>query len=312
MRMVSKPNLIAALLPGLISAGVFLLIIAIGLGFPFLFLSLLPIFSAGLGKSPRLALEAAAVASGLIALLTSAIPLGIMFFVFLGLPAWLFSSLAMRALRFGEYTAWYPVGNIMAQLSLYACALICLTALYYLPEEGGISNVINQHIRASFANMPEYADMVDMLAEQWNFLLFSMLAWMWAIVLYGHAWLANRQLKQKDKAVRQTLAIHVFVMPGWVLYFLLVAALASMIGSESMQFTGKSCFITLLLPYFFLGIAVMHRTCADWPNKKFFLFFIYLMIISQVWMMAIVAAVGFVNHLMQINKRLSSGQISPK
>lgn len=313
VHMISKHTISISLLPALTSSGIFLLMLAIGLGFPFLFLSLLPIFSVGLGKNPRYAMEATLIASAVIVMLTGALSLGVMFVFFLGLPAWYFCYLARHALLFGEHKIWYPVGNIIAQLSVYACVLIGMAVVYYASETGGITAVVSAKIREAFTAMPaEYEGMVNTLADHWNFMLFSMLAWMWGAALYGHAWLANRRLVKTGKAQRESLAVTVFAMPGWMLYLLFVAALASLIGSESMRFAGKACFTTLLLPYFFLGLAIIHRSSNQWPNRRFFLFFIYLMIASQLWMMAIVAGIGVVSHLLQINKRLSSGQISPK
>ena len=44
----------SALIAGLLSSGLFLVVFGIGLGFVFMFLPTLPLFFTGLGKSPRL------------------------------------------------------------------------------------------------------------------------------------------------------------------------------------------------------------------------------------------------------------------
>ncbi len=310
--MVKRHIVIASLPSGLFAAGIFLLMLMVGLGFPVLFLSLVPLFSAGLGRSPNHALAAGLIASAIILLLTGSLKLSLVFNLLLTLPAWHFCYFASRSLNVSGARLWYPVGGIMAQLSLYGCVFIGLATLYYSSEAGGISTVVSQQIRESFAKMPEYTQMANVLAEHWNFVLLSALVWTWAIALYGNAWLANRNLLKKHTAMRESLAVTPFMVPGWILYFLMVAALASLIGSESMQFAGKACFIALLLPYFFLGLALIHQLCANWPNRKFFLFFIYLIMVSQMWATLIVAFFGFIDHLRQINKRLSSGRISPK
>ncbi len=80
-----------------------------------------------------------------------------------------------------------------------------------------------------------------------------------------------------------------FAMPGWMLALLAICALASLIGSESMSFLGKSTLISLMLPYFFLGAALLQETSKTWPSRRFFLFFIYFIIFAQFWPALILA-----------------------
>src|SRR5690606_2069139 len=138
--------------------------------------------------------------------------------------------------------------------------------------------------------------------EQWAFLIFPITIWLWAICLYAHLWLTTRLLRHKHLGQRPDVSVLPFTMPGWMLYLLAVSALASLIGGTSMQLLGKSSVIILLLPYFFLGAAIMHAHSKTWPSRRFFLFFVYFSIVALVWPAVLIAGFGVWQQLKTLNK----------
>ncbi|MBY0407462.1 MAG: hypothetical protein K2Q01_07200, partial [Rickettsiales bacterium] len=130
--------------------------------------------------------------------------------------------------------------------------------------------------------------------------------WLWCIMLYAHGWLATRMLAKKGRALRPDFAVSTFPIPLWMLQLLAICALASLIGSDSMRFLGKASLISLMLPYFFLGAAVLREMTGNWPNPRFFLFFVYFMVFTQFWPALIVAALGMWRQI----KLLSGGDSS--
>jgi polyferredoxin len=68
----------------------------------------------------------------------------------------------------------------------------------------------------------------------------------------------------------------------------------------------------LMLPYFMLGMALIHEHCKKLPNRKIFLVFLYVMLISLLWAVLIVAGYGFYYHVKLLNKYLSAGGTSSR
>jgi hypothetical protein len=294
---------------GILAALIFICILMLGLGVVFMFLPTLPLFYLGLQGIRQAPLRATAIAT-LIILFTIGISSAIVFFLFFALPACHISNLSMRwrPTEDGMNKDWFPVAYIFTNLALYAAAFIAITTLYYSGTPGGLPEIMGQNIRETFKDLgDEYADVVELMARDWSFFVFPVTIWLWAIGLFVHAWLANRLLAKNKLNMRPDFAIHVFTMPGWMLYLLALSALASLIGSPSMQFLGKACLITLLLPYFFLGAALTHRHSQKWPSRKFFLFFLYFMMFSQLWPALAMAAVGIGYQVKNLNKRLPQG-----
>lgn len=298
------------LIAGVISACFFLFVTLLGLGFFFMFLPTLPLLVIGLGRDPRMTFKAMFVAAAVIALV-GGIPVAIMYLLFLGLPAWYIAdkSLLSRANSASGERQWYSMGYIFLNLTLYACAIMASITLYYTTQPGGIEQMLAASMKQEFSDVDgEYADVLNALITKWAFLIFSMTIWLWGLALYAHTWFAERLLANKNKTIRPNVAISLFVMPNWVLSLLGICALASLIGSPSMQFFGKSTLISLLLPYFFLGCAHMHKASLSWPSRRFFLFFVYFMVFAQFWPALILSGAGLWQHI----KALSVPRVSSK
>lgn len=310
---MNRLRLFSALGTGFLTGGLFLVVTTSGLGFFFMFLAMLPILMAGLSRSALQAFDASAVAALLLALI-GGWEVGAVFILFFAVPAWYISFQAGRS-YVGEnrLPTWHPIGLIITDLALYACVIMGGVVLHYALYTQGVHVVLESKIREAFTELPAgYAPMLEQFATAWSFLVFAMLSWMWVIGFYLNSWLANRILAKQNRIKRASLAVEIFAAPHWLLYLLAVAALASLIGSPSMQFFGKACFITLLLPYFFLGLALVHAYSQKWAMRGLLLFLLYFMLLSQLWFALIIATFGLIYHVKQLNKGLPPGQISPK
>ncbi len=302
-----KKELFQAMAGGVLSALLFLLAAASGLGFFCLFLPTLPLFWLGLSTSPKLALHGGIVAALLIAALELAA--GVMFLFLLGLPAWYITQKSLLSRDYTGGRTWFPLGLIFTTLTWFAVALMAVTGLFYAGEPGGLPAILAQHMQQSLSEVGnEYKEAVTILAGELSFLVFSLGVWLWALMIYGHGWLANYLLARTGRNIRPDFAIEVFPMPGTMLWLLAFAALSSLFGSESLAFLGKSGLIMLLFPYFLLGTALMHLHTKTWPSRRFFLFFVYAMIFVQFWPALILCGMGFFHQI----KCLSGAGISSK
>ena len=288
-------HLASALIAGLFSGGLFLVVFGTGLGFIFMFLPSFPLFFVSL--SPKFSLShAAIVAATTVITLVAGLASGILFLIFLGLPVWYFSKKALLSgagIGAGE-RLWYPIGLIIMHLTLCACVLVALMTWYYAGEPGGLPLILEHNIHEAFADMDsgEYSDIIEHIAGSWSFLLFPLTIWLWGMLLYAHAWLTNRILLQNKRQVRPDMEVQPFLIPSWMLTLLAIAALATLIGSPSMSFLGKMTLLSLMLPYFFLGCTLMHLMCKTWTSGRFFIFFVYFMAVTQFWPVLILALIG--------------------
>jgi hypothetical protein len=291
-----------SLLAGVAAAVLFIAVLALGLGFLFLFLPTLPFFWLGLKGNPKSALLASVIAAVLAGGLTH-LSLGVFILFALGLPAFYISQLALLS----RGAVWFPIGLIWTRLAYYSSAIMVFIVLYYAARGASFEQLVSEYLRAAFSNVEvEYKEAVTTLTRNWLFLIFSMSIWIWGIALYGHAWLVNRLLKNRQKNIRPDFAVTPYLPPNELLFLLGLCAFASLAGSPPLAFLGKTLLVGLLLPYLFLGASLMHQTTQNWPTRRLFLFFIYFMTLAAFWPALILAGMGLIHHIKHLSGRSNS------
>ena len=303
-----------AITVALLASVLFLAVLASGLGLVFIFLPSLPLFVVGLAKSPKMALQAGALASLPIILVTGSPLLAIIFFYAFAIPCWFMSRLLRQHydLHMGEkmpiLRLWYPAGLTTLYLAIYGCSILAIVTAFFATQETNLPQHLASSVQAQIAAMQkEYNVELNVAPADISFMVFGFFVWLWAIALWAHAWLANFVLVKKKMAVRPSLAITPFPMPNWLLSLMGICALASLIGGESMRFLGKASLIILLMPYFFQGAALLHLATQKWSNQRFFLFFVYFAIALLFWPAFVLSGIGLWQHVKMLNKSLSNG-----
>jgi len=313
-----KKPLVATIATAFLASLLFLAIAGSGLGFLFIFLPCIPFFLLGFAFSPRLILQAGLISSLLISILTGNLIASILFFMAFAIPCWFSSRLLSwhYDIKLGDnqpiLRLWYPVGLVILDLAVYACAVLAIATAFYATQEINLPQLLAADIKEQINLMQKQYDMaIDIVPQSLSFMLCGFFAWLWVIAVWAHAWIANYALNKQKITNRPSLAIHPFPIPNWLLTLMSICALASLIGGESMRFLGKSSLIILLLPYFFQGAALLNLSTQKWVNQRFFLFFVYFSIATLFWPAFILSGIGLFNHIKILNKHLSSGGNSP-
>jgi hypothetical protein len=231
---------------------------------------------------------------------------GTLFFTgFIALPAYYFIH-RILLWREGEVEHhWYPVLRALAELTVVAAASIMLLALA-TAEQGGLQSLIPQDYAAALKNAdPDIAAMAQQLISNWSFMLFAAVGWLWIIMLYGFAVLANMLLKIKSYNLRHSLALEPNGLPIWILGLVILSGLLGAAGKGLDRFTGETIFILLLLPYLLSGIAFVHT----FTLKRHFHFRIlrlicfYIVLLCTRWPLLGVIAIGVYLQLAEILDR---------
>lgn len=315
-------QLVRILITALLSGSIFSIIFNAGLDFILLFLSTIPLFSVGLSGDTRAAIRAGLLATIPIFILTSSFYAVIMFFVIFALPCWYMCSASLNyydiKINSGIHSLrlWYPIGLLTVYLAIYGCFFLAIITAVFATSDTNLPQHIILMIQNEMENLSkDYGlDKSSIYASPQNksFLLTGITAWIWCILLLGHAWIVNNTLVKKNLAKRFSFAIYPFVIPSWLLTLIGICALASLIGGESMQFLGKTSLVILMFPYFVQGTAMIHVNTVKWPNRRFFLFFMYFITLVSLWTGLLIAGIGLWHHIKTLNKHLSSDGNSSK
>lgn len=278
--------LTTALAAGLSSGILFVVLAMLGLGVPFLLLPTFPLFMLGLRRGAEPLLYAASGAT-LIVLVLTGFAGALLYLGIAALPAVLLAPLLIaRPFR--------PVGTVMLDATLYA-ALAALGMIVHFSGSGGIRAALTESINSEFAlgnADPQVAMALSSLGQDWAFFFIGASAWWWVLLLYAHAAMANWVLKNAGQAIRPSLALATFDLPAWLLAALAGMGLLSILGDGELAFAASVLLIIFLLPYFLLGISLVHQRLQNWPSRTLALFVLYFFIFSQLWPALIIAGIG--------------------
>jgi biotin transporter BioY len=91
--------------------------------------------------------------------------------------------------------------------------------------------------------------------------------------------------------------------PMWPIAAIALGALLSFFGGDP-RFFGINIMLIATIPFFFIGLAVLHSISAAWPGRLFLLMGAYLFLILLVWPAAIIALLGLIEHWVRLRERM--------
>ena len=85
-----------------------------------------------------------------------------------------------------------------------------------------------------------------------------------------------------------------------------IPVLAAFLSGQIGDF-GRNAAVILALPFFLMGLSVIHAASNRWPGRIFFLLGIYLFLFAAGWPAAIVVALGVFEPWTQLRTRFAKG-----
>jgi hypothetical protein len=201
-------------------------------------------------------------------------------------------------------TEWFPIGLLLTQLTVLAGIGVVLAFLLLGGEPGGLPGFIEQHLRAGLTELglleegespsldlarlaaviPGFTASSSLLMVMVNFMLAQLLA-----VRFGQA---RRPTPEFDR----------MELPGWLWPGIALAALLVLLGGVIGDL-GWSLLIVLVVPYLFLGLALIHVLVRRWPRPGLVLGAIYGAMILLGWPILLVLLLGFVEDWAHLRRR---------
>jgi hypothetical protein len=287
-----------------------LMFIAALTGFPgamlLLYVAPLPLLLIGLAHGFTATVLAGGVSSAII-LAVAGLKVGLVFGLAFAAPtALLVRQVLLSRPGASGTTEWYPPGLVVGWLAIFGAGAILAASLALSGDEGGLEGVI-------LASLPEALDRLTggdapaELAERaktWASFLPAMMGAVWAAVMVINACVAQSALVRLDKARRSTPDYAALEPPGWLIYALAGALLVALVGPEGFDFAGQNVAVVLAMPYFFVGLAVIHSYARRFSSRTMILtiFYILLILLGLIAMVA-AAALGFAEQFVHLRRR---------
>ncbi len=297
-----------AVLAGLISGGLFLSLLT---GAPSLLLLAyfvqLPLLFAGLTMGlvgSVIAATSGILVNGLLAGMLA----GLLYAVVQALPAVIVVRQALLARQGSDGTVeWYPPGLILAQLAVLAALGIVSAFVLLFDQPGGLEGVIEGFVGTLLVEVGAVDAGVDAAGVfgGWISLFPGLMATSWLLMVVLNAMIAQAVAVRFGWNRRPSPDIVTLQLPWWLWPALGGAAALALLGGSGMGFLGQALLVVLVMPYGFVGLAVMHTLARRAPRPGLALFAIYGVILLFGWRSLLaVLVLGFVEDRAHLRRYL--------
>jgi Predicted membrane protein (DUF2232) len=295
-----------AVLAGIISSALFLSLLT---GIPgmalFAYFVQLPLLFAGLAMGLTgsvVAVAAALVISGLIAGF-----LATLIYAFVqALPALIVVRQALLSRQSPQAVEWYPPGLVLAQLTCLAAGAVAVAFLMLLDHPGGLQGAIEAFLTSALTELG--AIQVDAGPPPelgaWMFLFPGLMATSWVVMTVVNGVLAQSMAVRLGWNRRPSPDLVALELPSWLWPALGAAGLLALLGDQGWGFLGRSLLIVFVVPYVFLGLAVIHALIRRWPHPTWALVAVYGALVLLGWPILAVLLLGFVEDWAHLRRRL--------
>lgn len=129
----------------------------------------------------------------------------------------------------------------------------------------------------------------------------------WSLLTLGNMWLAQSILVRSNNNLRPSPVLAEMELPGFLLALLGGALLLSLIPGPAAQL-GGAVMIALLVPYFLLGLAVIHAISRAWMARIAILSVFYVLLVFAGWLVIPISLIGLLEPWAKLRARLASAE----
>jgi hypothetical protein len=223
------------------------------------------------------------------------------------LPALIVVRQALLSRQQGEDVEWYPPGLLLAQLTCLAGLGIGLAFLLLLDHPGGLQGAIEEFLASALVEMGVIEAEAVPSAElgPWMFLFPGLMATSWLVMIVLNAILAQTLAVRFGWNRRPSPDLTRLELPSWLWPALGAAGLVALLGDHGWGFLGRSLLIVFVVPYVFLGLAVIHTLVRRWSHPSWLLAAVYGALVLLGWPILAVLLLGFVEDWAHLRRRLA-------
>ena len=291
---------------GAISAFVALLALS---GYPggaiLAYLAPLPLLLVGLGLGAAALPLAAAAGIGLAAAIGGIAAAGL-YGSLHAFPSWLIVriALAKKSDNPNGSVEWFPPGAVLCWLAVFAAIMVLVGALGAWGEiESSVREVLDNALAVAAPTVDEN-DRAELAAQIAPFFLGGT-GVVWVTMMAINGVLAQGLLTRRGWNVRPTPQWSALSLPGWISWALVGAALIGIVGDGDLRYLGRNLVLVFLVPYFFVGLAVVHGFARRMPAPGLLLAGFYLILgFAFPGMGAAVAALGVIEEWVGVRRTL--------
>ena len=207
------------------------------------------------------------------------------------------TMLSQRTLSNGT-RAWYPAGFTLCWLTALAAGLFTAAAFLAWSAGSGVVAAISEFLDQVLANMLPHvssekrSELVALMIP----LFPGMVGASWILMTAVNGALAQGILVRAGRNLRPSPRLVDLVLPDWMSWLLVASAAMALLGVGEWQYTGRNLALISAVPFFFLGMAVVHTLASRVSFSGSLLVVIYFMLIFSNWAAGAAAGIGMIEQ----------------
>lgn len=270
----------------------------------------IPLYLAGLGAGALAGFVATTVGTAVL-YATQPPNFAVLYAFAYGIPAIVLIGMALRY-RIGpeQNVYWCPEGRLLTAITLYPCVLFLVAVAVATSHPGGLLDITQQ----------AFNQVGDQLAKKFDAdqaLLFhrainnaakiapALVSYTWILVAIVSLGGAQYILTQQKWNLRDRFSLGALYVPVWLIYIVAATGLVGIFAAEPYDYIGRNLSMILGLPFFFVGLAVVHVWAASVKRSGLILFAFYVVLTFIPWTALFVAALGVVDQWIDFRRRIA-------
>lgn len=267
----------------------------------------LPMMVAGLTMGLTAALIAALAAIVLNGFIGGIIP-ALIFAIVFAMPALLVVRQALLSRQDPEAgLIWFPPGMILAQLAVMTVLALAAAFFAFAGQPGGLVGLIETML-SELAEQLTAADgqpflNPETLRASAQFVP-AAVACSWLVTVVINGVVAQLIAVRTGWNRRPSPKLADLELPSWLWPLMGGTAALALLGSTGLGLLGYSALIVLIVPFGFLGLAVIHTFANRWSYRQLGLVTVYVAIIMFTWPILAVVALGLVENWAHLRRHM--------
>ena len=225
--------------------------------------------------------------------------LGGLFTIIHASPAWLIVRVALmkRSEPGIEREQWHPAGTILCILSVFSAGILTLALVLSQEEIDGFQGLIRSYLNQAFNNMLPVdenvrSDLVRLIVP----LFPGYVGISWILMVVFNASIALAILKRAKRTDRPKIKLSNLTLPDWISWFLVVSASIYLFSYDELEFFSRNLTLILTVPFFFLGLAVLHNLASHVTFPRLLLTAVYMALMLSGWIALIITLTGILEQ----------------
>ena len=203
-------------------------------------------------------------------------------------------------------TSWYPLGHLLGWLTALGLAAFTTALIAFMFGDGGLRVAIENFLRSMFTGIQGVdTARIDRFIETSARIFPTIAAASWVLMNIVNCSLAQRLVTAAEKNIRPIPSYRDIEAPLWPLATAVLGGILLFLGGE-IGFFALNILLISTIPFFFIGLAVLHSISAAWPGRPFLLAGAYIFLVLAHWPAALLVALGTLEPWLRLREKANA------